>query len=203
MNIVGDRRYVEIPGEKRHELPPLLVNTHPEMRRLDKMVQSAERLVESDVIPATFAEPWLSQELERRRMDLAIQMVEQYRKMVTHWQWGDGIIEWIRQCETTFEARCDLRPLLRPDIWPHASRSSFVTLIEDKHVETDGVDVEKAVGFRLAFRQPPPFSCCSDQFLFYLNGSVADTAYQTWSHLSANPSADLPPERFSFDVVAM
>ena len=50
MNIVGDRRYVEIPGEKRHELPPLLVNTHPEMRRLDKMVQSAERLVESDVI---------------------------------------------------------------------------------------------------------------------------------------------------------
>ena len=34
-------------------------------------------------------------------MDLAINLVEQYMSLVTNWQWGDGILEWIRQCETT------------------------------------------------------------------------------------------------------
>jgi len=39
------------------------------------------------------------------------------------------------------------------------------------------------VGLRLTFRQPPPIDCCSNQFLLYLNSTVADTAYRTWSHL--------------------
>jgi hypothetical protein len=202
MDIVGDRSYVELPGDKQHELPPLLVHLAPRVKRLDKVVEMAKDLIENEVLaPNVFAEPELDH--ERRRMDLAIQMVEQYLSMVMHWQWGDGVIEWIRQCETTFESRSDLRPFLRPDVWPHAGRTSFVNLLSDKSVPTDGVELHKAVGLRLAFRQPPPMKCCSDQFLFYLNGSVASTAYDKWAQMSPDPVSSLPPERFHFQVVTM
>jgi hypothetical protein len=122
---------------------------------------------------------------------------------VKHWQWGDSVLEWIRQCETTFGARIDLRNLLKADLWPHAGRSSFVTLLEDKSVDTRGVGLEKAVGLRLTFRQPPPLKCFSDQFLLYLNSQVGNTAYQTWAGMTPNPISALPPERFTFDVVNM
>jgi hypothetical protein len=141
--------------------------------------------------------------MERRRMDLALNLVDQYLGFVQHWQWGDSILEWIRQCETTFETRIDLRTLLSADLWPHAGRSSFVTLLEDKAVETRGVGIEKAVGLRLTFRQPPPLKCFSNQFLFYLNSPVATTAYSTWAAMSPSPVGALPPERFNFDVVNM
>jgi hypothetical protein len=61
--------------------------------------------------------------------------------------------------------------------------------------------LEKAVGLRLTFRQPPPIDCMSSQFLFYLDSTIADTAYQTWSHLATTNPALLPPHRFHFDVV--
>jgi len=64
-----------------------------------------------------------------------------------------------------------------------------------------GVELAKAVGLRLAFRQMPPIRCCSDQFLFYLNNSVAQSAYQTWFDMTPSPIASFPPERFRFDVV--
>ena len=91
--------------------------------------------------------------------------------------------------------------MLHPDVWPHASRSSFVTLLEEKRVATEGVALERAVGLRLTFRQPPPIDCCSNQFLLYLNSTVADTAYQTWSHLVPDALMLLPPHRFHFEVV--
>jgi hypothetical protein len=136
-------------------------------------------------------------------MDLAINLVEQYLGLVMHWQWGDAVLEWIRQCEITFESRQELRNLLRSDVWPHAGRSSFVTLLHDKAVKTGGVPLDKAVGLRLTFRQPPPIKCFSDQFLFFLKSSVASSAYDTWAHMSPDPISALPPERFSFDVVNM
>src|SRR5690606_27376652 len=108
-----------------------------------------------------------------------------------------------RQCETTFQFSRELRPVLRPDVWPHASRSSFVTLLMDKAVRADGVTLERAVGMRLTFRQPPPIGCFSNQFLFYLNSSVADTAYGTWAHMAPDPISSLPPERFTFQVLNM
>ena len=43
----------------------------------------------------------------------------------------------------------------------------------------------------------------SNQFLFYLNSSVATTAYQTWAHLSPEPFSYLPPERFTFHIIDM
>jgi hypothetical protein len=140
---------------------------------------------------------------ERRKLDLALNLVDQYLGILGHWQWGHSILEWIRQCEITFGARQELRNLLRNDLWPHAGRSSFVMLLEDKSVEAKGIDLEKAVGLRLAFRQMPPIRCCSDQFLFYLNSTVASTAYHTWSGLTPGPVSSLPPERFSFQVVDM
>ncbi|MBL8229023.1 MAG: hypothetical protein JNL98_11120 [Bryobacterales bacterium] len=202
MNIIGDRSFVEIPGDKQHDLPPLLVHSSPQFKRLDKIVDMAASIVETeDMLPAQFAEDIVA--TQQRKMDLAIHLVEQYKRLVQHWQWGDDILEWIRQCEITFEARPDLRHLLRGDVWPHAGRSSFVRLLEDKSVPTEGVQVEKAVGLRLTFRQPPPIAFFSNQFLFYLKDSVGDSAYQTWASKQPDPVSALPPERFTVQVVNM
>jgi hypothetical protein len=202
MEILGNRKFVEIPGSRLHELPPLLVRTRPVPESLNNVVDLAERIVDSeDVIADLPLEDYSS--LERRRMDLALNLVDQYLGLLEHWRWGDAIIEWIRQCEITFDTRLELRNLLRADVWPHAGRSSFIGLLADKAVRHDGVTLERAVGFRLTFRQPPPISCFSNQFLFYLQSSVAATAYQTWTALAPGPLASLPPERFSFEVVNM
>src|SRR5215467_11021864 len=185
-----DHRYVEIPGTGMHELPPLLVHTAAEpVPDLDGIMVEAE-----DMLSVNGASRDI---LEQRKLDLALQLTEQYKGLVSHWFWGDSVLEWIRLCEITFESEWELRKLLHPDVWPHASRASFVTLLREKGVPaTPSVTLEKAVGLRLTFRQPPPIDCFSGQFLFYLNSPVADSAYQTWSHMSAEPPALLPPERF-------
>lgn len=205
MDILGDRKFVEVPGGKTHELPPLLVHGAPEHKRLDRVVNMASNIVETEDMLADVSGDALASEndVDRRKMDLAINLVDQYMGLMKHWRWGDSILDWIRQCEITFGARLELRNLLRNDVWPHAGRSSFVTLLADKHVSETGIDIEKAVGLRLTFRQPPPIACFSNQFLFYLNSSVANTAYQTWSHMSPAPISCLPPERFTFEVVQM
>ena len=203
MDIVGDRKFVELPGGKTHELPPLLVRTSPKIKRLDRVVNMANDLIDAEDMLLTASIEGLDPEADRRKMDLAINLADQYLRFVTEWQWGDSILEWIRQCEITFGTRMELRNLLRPDVWPHAGRSSFVVLLEDKAVPSEGVELEKAVGLRLTFRQPPPISCFSNQFLFYLNSTLASTAYQTWAHLSPAPLSSLPPERFTFEVIDM
>jgi hypothetical protein len=205
MDIVGDRKFVEVPGGKTHELPPLLVKTVPDVKRLDKIMGIAAEIIEQeDMVPAVAGDTISSEEsIERRKMDLALNLVDQYLGLLSHWHWGDAVIEWIRQCEITFGTRIELRNLLRSDVWPHAGRSSFVTLLGDKAVKPEGVFLEKAVGLRLAFRQMPPIRCCSDQFLFYLNKSVAQSAYDTWLDMTPSPISSLPPERFAFEIVNM
>jgi len=190
-------RYIEIPGNKTHELPPLLVRALSETPGGEEVVASVigeaeEMLAELDAERDV---------MEQRKFDLALQLTEHYRRLLSHWQWGYSILEWIRQCEITFDGDATLRPLLHPDVWPHASRSSFVTLLQEKHIRTPGVKVENAVGLRLTFRQPPPIDCFSNQFLLFLNATVADSAYQTWSHLSVQGASLLPPERFHFEVL--
>jgi hypothetical protein len=198
---MGGREYIAIPGTATHELPPLLVRTEPVAAPLDEVVAGAEGIIESeDVIPDAGADERL---LAQRRFELALQLTENYLKLISHWNWGDSILEWIRQCEITFESEASLRSLLQPDIWPHAGRSSFVTLLEDKAVAAPGIVLEKAVGLRLTFRQPPPIGCFSNQFLFYLNSPVASSAYQTWAQLSRGKAALLPPERFYFQVLKL
>lgn len=205
MNVVGGRSFVELPGSETLALPPLFVRERPNVPRLDKAVRMAHDLIDSeDMIPDVLLDSLASPaDVDRRKMDLAINMVEQYLSLVDHWQWGDSILEWIRQCETTFENRSELRGLIRPDVWPHAGRSSFVTLLDDKKVPHPKVKLDEAVGLRLTFRQPPPLSCFSDQFLFYLNSSVSSSAYRTWALMSPEPVSSLPPERFSLELVKM
>ena len=193
---MSDARYIDIPGSKTHELPPLLVHSaieHESVEDMESVLGEAE-----DMLAVSGEAPDV---LEQRRFELALQLREQYKGLVSHWLWGDSVLEWIRQCEITFECEDTLRKLLHPDIWPHASRASFVTLLMEKRVPTHGVALEQAVGLRLSFRQPPPIDCVSSQFLFYLNSTVANTAYQTWSHLIPQAPGLFPPERFRFDVV--
>jgi hypothetical protein len=191
-----DRAYIQIPGSKTHELPPLLVRSAPESPDLGSVMDMASGIVESEEMVSDMAD---APQMEQRKYDLALNLTEQYLRLLAHWQWGDSILEWIRQCEITFETEATLRNLLHPDVWPHASRSSFVTLLVDKDVHAPVV-LENAVGMRLTFRQPPPIDCFSNQFLFYLNSPVAGTAYQTWAHMSYR-SPSLPPERFHFEVL--
>lgn len=191
----SDREYVNIPGSRMHELPPLFVRKSAETPPVDLaavILEAAEMLPEVDVEESL---------LERRKLDLALTLAEQYRGLVTHWQWGESIVEWIRQCEITFQSESALRDLLHPDVWPHAGRSSFVILLADKHVSTPGVTLEKAVGLRLTFRQPPPIDCCSSEFLFCLHNSIAGSAYDAWARMGAGVPALLPPHRFHFDVL--
>ena len=190
----GDREYINIPGDKTHELPPLLVRRafdSPPLDMASAILEAEEMLPEVDVEESL---------LERRKMDLALTLAEQYRGLIAHWQWGESIVEWIRQCEITFQAESVLRNLLHPDVWPHAGRSSFVILLGDKHVAAPGVALEQAVGLRLTFRQPPPIDCCTSEFLFCLNSSIAGSAYQAWAGMGAGMPALLPPDRFHFDV---
>ncbi len=159
---------------------------------------------QEDMVPILTADQLAQPEaLARRKMDLAIQLVDRYMGLLGQWHWGDAVVEWIRQCEITFGSRLELRNLLQNDLWPHAGRSSFVTLLEDKGVTDKNFKLAKAVGLRLAFRQMPPMRCCSDQFLFYLNNSIAQSAYQTWFDMTPSPISSFPPERFEFQVVNM
>jgi hypothetical protein len=196
---MADGRYVDIPGSAMHELPPLLVHAAQEGTSLSEMVGMAADIVESEDILGDV--PADESQLVQRKHDLALNLAEQYIRLMSHWQWGDSILEWVRQCEITFESSESLRRFLHPDVWPHAGRSSFVNLLMEKSVPTHGVGVENAVGFRLTFRQPPPIDCFSNQFLFYLNSTLTTTAYRTWARLAHDSPALFPPDRFHFQVV--
>ena len=121
---MSEHRYVEIPGSKTHELPPLLLHTTADSATdLTSVMLEAE-----DMLASTDADREI---LEQRKLDLALQLTEQYKGLLSHWYWGDSVVEWIRQCEITFESEGVLRKLLHPDVWPHASRASFVELLRE------------------------------------------------------------------------
>jgi hypothetical protein len=190
--------YLEIPGSKMHELPPLLIHA-PDRDPYSESEMLASVLSEAEDMLSGSADDEAEQQ---RKFELALQLKERYKGLVSHWLWGDSILEWIRQCEITFGCEESLRPFLHPDVWPHASRASFVTLLLDKGLPANGVAVEEAVGLRLTFRQPPPVNCVSNQFLFFLDSTVAMSAYRTWSRLGGFPAGLLPPDRFQFDVLS-
>jgi len=194
---MANKRYLEIPGTATLELPPLLVHaTVEQVPDLEGVMVEAEDMLAPDDARMEV--------IEQRKLDLALQLAQQYRGLMSHWFWGDGVLEWIRQCEITFESEGALRKLLHPDVWPHASRVSFVNLLRQKGIPATGsVGLEKAVGLRLTFRQPPPIDCFSSHFLFHLNSTVADSAFQAWSNLVPKDTALFPPDRFHFDVLEL
>jgi hypothetical protein len=112
-----DRHYIEVPGATMHELPPLLVRAIPEETSREELVERAAQIVET----VDMVEGFGSDILEQRKLDLAIHLTDQYLGLLSHWAWGDSVVEWIRQCEITFEATHVLRHLLSRDIWPHAA----------------------------------------------------------------------------------
>ena len=201
--ILGNRRYLEIPGEASFELPPLLLKSGPDQSELEALVDSAGSIVDSEsLIPGPTQDALnAGNRLENVRFGLAASLVDQYRQFVKHWTWGESVLEWIRQCEISFETQPNLRTLLRPDVWPHAGRASFVTLLEDKRATAADIVLENAMGYRLTFRQPPPIEFLSEKFLFLLNSSLAATAYEAWAGAGRNDQASLPPERFQFFVM--
>jgi hypothetical protein len=188
--------YIEVPGSQLHELPPLLVHDIPEDTSRSEVMERAAAIVETEDMVADSS----PDVMEHRKLDLALHLTDQYFGLLTHWAWGDSVLEWIRQCEITFASTSALRALIREDVWPHAGRSSFVDLLLEKDVPTAGVGLERAVGMRLTFRQPPPIDCCSNQFLFFLNSRLAGTAYETWAKMTPDSAGHLPPNRFYFEV---
>jgi hypothetical protein len=196
-----DGRYIEIPGTATHELPPLLLHASGDHAPGEDACELASALEEAEDMLAESGPEANAEILEERKFELALHLKQQYRGLVSHWQWGDSVLDWIRQCEITFENVEALREFLHPDEWPHASRSSFVTLLADKGVPRCGVALDRAVGLRLTFRQPPPIDCFSNQFLFYLNSAVAKSAYRAWSRMSPPAVGLFPPERFHFEVL--
>ena len=54
MEIIGDRKFVEVPGDRTHELPPLLIRSAPQQRlkrnadKLERAVGLAANIVESE-----------------------------------------------------------------------------------------------------------------------------------------------------------
>lgn len=204
VRILGNRQYVEIPGEGSFELPPLMLRSGPDLDRLGSLVNSAEGIVDGEaLIPGRTLDLLDAEDaLSHVRLGLAANLVAQYCSFVQHWTWGESVLEWIRQCETSFETQPNLRSLLRPDVWPHAGRSSFVTLLEDKQAADADIVLENAMGYRLTFRQPPPIEFFSEKFLLILRSSLAAAAYQTWAAADGEGEAALPPERFQFFVMS-
>ena len=203
MKILGDRRYFEIPGDSLFELPPLMLRSGPHLKSTATLVHSAGSIVDSEELIPGPTQDMLdaAYELELVRLRLAANLVEQYRSFVLHWTWGESVLDWIQQCETSFESQPNLKALLRPDVWPHVGRASFVTLLEDKQATDENIALETAMGYRLTFRRPPPIKFFSEKFLFFLNSSLGASAYRAWATAAGADEASLPPERFQFFVM--
>ena len=203
MTIIGNRVYAELPGQRKYDLPPLILRLRIRDALFHGIVSQASRIVEEEHLIPESVLPDSAEKRESRKLDMAINLVERYRRFLDEWAWGDSVLDWIRQCESKFESNRELRNLMRPDVWPHAGRSSFVTLLNDKHIADDAVVLESAVGMRLTFRQPPPIDIMSEQFLLYLNSTLSQEAYRKWSEMTAGEVASLPPERFDVQVINM
>ena len=73
---MSDRTYIEIPGDRTHELPPLLIHGEASGTRLDEMVGRAADIVDTeDLLPSNSADESV---VEQRKYDLALQLAEQY-----------------------------------------------------------------------------------------------------------------------------
>src|ERR1035437_9103630 len=70
---MSDQRYVEIPGSKTHELPPLLLHcaTHCATDLTSVMLEAEDMLASTDAGEEI---------LERRKLDLALQLTQQYKE---------------------------------------------------------------------------------------------------------------------------
>ncbi len=202
MDILGDNTYVEIPGDDVYELPPLLLGASQSPRRAEKAMKMAEDIVrEGGIIPDSILYTLNPADLEQRQMGIAVNLVERYLALHKQWYQGKCIQKWVTDCELTFSLKGNLNKLLRPDLWPHAGRISFISLLKTKAPEQIPTRVEEALGLRLTFNRFPPLVCLTDQFLLLHAPTIAGQAFETWAKKAPAPTSLLPAERFNFQVV--
>src|SRR3974377_256032 len=96
-----DQGYLKIPGDQPPQLPPLLLHGADHESEADEIGVASVLPEAEEMLAAGDADIPLG---EQRKLDLALQMTEQYKSLVFHWLWGDSVLEWIRQCEITFES---------------------------------------------------------------------------------------------------
>ncbi len=148
----GDREYVNIPGNKMHELPPLLVRRVPDGPPVDMtsaFLEAEEMLPEVDVEEAL---------LERRRFDLALTLAEQYRGLIAHWQWGESIVECgSGNAKSLFRSESALRDPAAPRRLAACGPPAVLSICwRIRKVTAPGVALQTAVGLQLTFRKAAP-----------------------------------------------
>jgi len=85
MEILGDRKFIEVPGTKTHELPPLLVRMRPPNQgRLDDIMEMANRIIDLEDMGELLDD--LLSEVDRRKRDVARSLVDEYRKFLLAWE---------------------------------------------------------------------------------------------------------------------
>ena len=90
--IVGNRRYVEIPGSSSYELPPLMLKSRPQVSEVTALVENASTIVDSEsLIPGPTQDALHAEDrLENVRFGLAVSLVHNYRSFIRHWTWGES-----------------------------------------------------------------------------------------------------------------
>src|SRR5579871_5363418 len=98
-----DERYIEIPGSKTHELPPLLVHSAAEHSGDEDEGDLAAVMSEADdMLAASDVDEVI---LDRRRYDLALQLKEQYKGMLSHWLWVESALSGSGSARSLLSAR--------------------------------------------------------------------------------------------------
>ena len=68
MDVIGDRKFVEVPGGSTHELPPLLLRGVHNVKRLNRMMEIANDIIEKeDMLAAVPLDPVVQPEDRERR----------------------------------------------------------------------------------------------------------------------------------------
>ncbi len=79
-------KYIDIPGSGTHELPPLLVHWAAEHAPEEGACDLASIMPEAeDMLAADGGDEF---EFEQRKFDLALQLAEQYKGLLTYWSLG-------------------------------------------------------------------------------------------------------------------
>ena len=84
-----ERAYIEVPGSVLHELPPLLVHGIPEDASRSELVERAAAMVETEDMIADST----PDVMEHRKLDLALHLTDQYFGLLSHWAWGDSVLD--------------------------------------------------------------------------------------------------------------
>lgn len=194
--------FLNIPGEKRWELPPLILFTPRKEENPETLNKVMEVIEESDFV---FMDDI---SLYNAKANLAQNAWREYLKIIDTWYLGKNIFEWLSECMTTFTADPILKNILRPGLWPYPDYSCLVDMLDKKCSLDEKLkslvngNIKISVGMRLSFEQPPPVEYLTHDFLFYLAPKLAQNAYNNWQE-KRTVNGLLPSERFCFETAVI